>query len=167
MKKIITENKGLIRSIIRKTTGSYNEDIEQEVYIKTWKNLEKYKEQGKFKQWIAALAANVCRDYFKSKLYHQNTLEITDEEILNTIPSNISQEETFDSKTRQKLILKAVNELPTKMRKVIILFEFEGLSQEQIAKKINIPLGTVKSRLFNAKQILSQKLSYLKQGETK
>ena len=49
-----------------------------------------------------------------------------------------------------------------KMRKVIILFEFEGLSQEQIARKTGVPVGTVKSRLFHARQILSQKLSYLK-----
>lgn len=48
------------------------------------------------------------------------------------------------------------------MRKVIILFEFEGLSQEQIARKTGVPVGTVKSRLFHARQILSQKLSYLK-----
>ena len=50
MKKIIAENRSRIRAIIKKLTGSYNEDIEQEVYIKTWRNLENYKENGKFKQ---------------------------------------------------------------------------------------------------------------------
>ena len=49
MKKIIEQHKGLIRSIIKKIVGSYNEDIEQEVYIKTWKSLSDYKEQGKLK----------------------------------------------------------------------------------------------------------------------
>ena len=68
----------------------------------------------------------------------------------------------INAKMRQKLILKAVDELPAKMRKVIILFEFEGLSQEQIARKTGVPVGTVKSRLFHARQILSQNLSYLK-----
>ncbi len=162
MKEIIAENKGLIRAIIRKITGSYNEDIEQEVYIKTWRNLENYKEEGKFKQWISALTANVCRDYFKSRQYRQDSAETGGEEILENIPTAVSQEEVLDAKMRQKLILKAVDELPAKMRKVIILFEFEGLSQEQISKKTGVPVGTVKSRLFNARQILSQKLSYLK-----
>ena len=69
MKDIIEQNRGLIKAIIKKLTGSYNEDIEQEVYIKTWRNMGHYKEQGKFSQWIGALTANVCRDYFKSRQY--------------------------------------------------------------------------------------------------
>ena len=48
MKHIIEQNKKYIKAVIRKLTGSNNEDIEQEVYIKTWQNLPKYKEQGKF-----------------------------------------------------------------------------------------------------------------------
>lgn len=58
MKDIIEQNRGLIKAIIKKLTGSYNEDIEQEVYIKTWRNMGHYKEQGKFSQWIGALTAN-------------------------------------------------------------------------------------------------------------
>lgn len=108
------------------------------------------------------LTANVCRDYFKSRAYRQKCTEICDDETLETIRSGYSQEEIINAKMRQKLILKAVDELPAKMRKVIILFEFEGLSQEQIARKTGVPVGTVKSRLFHARQILSQKLSYLK-----
>ncbi len=162
MKDIINKNKGLIRAVIRKFTGSYNEDIEQEVYIKTWRNLDNYHEEGKFKQWIGTLTANVCRDYFKSRQYGQNNAEVRDPEILETMPTGSSQEEAVDAKIRQKLILKAVDELPPKMRKVIILYEFEELSLEQIAQKTGVPAGTVKSRLFNARQILKQKLSYLK-----
>lgn len=162
MKDIINKNKGLIRAVIRKFTGSYNEDLEQEVYIKTWRNLDNYHEEGKFKQWIGALTANVCRDYFKSRQYNQSNAEVRDQETLEAIPAGSSQEEAADAKMRQKLILKAVDELPSKMRKVIILYEFEELSLEQIAQKTGVPAGTVKSRLFNARQILKQKLSYLK-----
>ena len=50
-------------------TGSQNEDIEQEVYIRTWKNLDKYKENGKFKSWINTITANLCRDYMKSSYF--------------------------------------------------------------------------------------------------
>ena len=53
-------------------TGCENEDIEQEVYIKTWKNMDKYKEQGKFKSWINTITANLCRDYLRSN-YFKNT----------------------------------------------------------------------------------------------
>ena len=161
MRNIIKENQGLIKSIIKKITGSYNDDIEQEVYIKTWKNIDNYKETGKFKSWIATLTANVCRDYFKSSMYKQNIREVRDEEVLGNRAVSSSAEKVIDAKKRQKIILKAIDELPYKMRKVIILFEFEDFTVSEIAKKLGEPEGTIKSRLFNARKVLSEKLKFL------
>lgn len=162
MKKIIAENRSRIRAIIKKLTGSYNEDIEQEVYIKTWRNLDNYKENGKFKQWISALTANVCRDYFRSRQYKISEAQVNDEEILEAAAVCGKQEERLDARQRQKAILKAVDNLPRKMRQVVVLFEFEELSCEQISKKTGLPVGTIKSRLFNARKILSEELKFLK-----
>ena len=50
-------------------TGGYNEDIEQEVYIRTFKNLNKYEERNKFSSWISVITANICRDYLKSAFF--------------------------------------------------------------------------------------------------
>ncbi len=166
MKQIIAENKGLIRSIIKKITGNYNDDIEQEVYIKTWKNIDDYKETGKFKQWIAILTANVCRDYFRSRQYIQTKAENTNEELLGLIANKKNPEVILDAKKRQKIILQAVDSLPAKYKKIVIWFEFEELSYEQIANKTGLPIGTVKSRLYNARKILAEKLKFLK-GENK
>ena len=162
MKDIIAENQGRIRAIIKKLTGSYNEDIEQEVYIKTWRNKENYEEKGKFAQWIGTLTANVCRDYFKSAQERMAARRVGGSEVLEKVRVGGNQEEILDRKKRQKIILKAVDELPKKMREVIILFEFEELSCEQIAKKTGVPEGTVKSRLHSARKILSEKLQFLR-----
>lgn len=163
MKQIILENRNRVKAIIRRLTGSNNEDLEQEVYIKTWQNLDKYQEQGKFAQWISMLTANVCRDYFKSKQYRQNVTQRGDDEVLESCCAEAApQEEIIDAKTRQKLILKAVDSLPKKLRQTVVWFEFEELSYEQIAKKTGEPVGTIKSRLFNARKILGEKLKFLK-----
>ncbi|MBO5442302.1 MAG: sigma-70 family RNA polymerase sigma factor [Alphaproteobacteria bacterium] len=162
MKQLIEQNKSRIRAIIRKLTGSYNEDIEQEVYIKTWKNLDNYKEEGKLSQWIGMITANVCRDYFRSKQYKISSVQLNDEEAAENIVSPDNQEERLDAKARQKQILKAVDSLPYKMRKIVYLIEFEEMSYEQVSKKTGLPVGTVKSRLFNARKILSEKLQHLK-----
>ncbi len=162
MKQLIEQNKSRIRAIIRKLTGSYNEDIEQEVYIKTWKNLDNYKEEGKLSQWIGMITANVCRDYFRSKQYKISSVQLNDEEAAENIVSPDNQEERLDAKARQKQILKAVDSLPYKMRKIVYLVEFEEMSYEQVSKKTGLPVGTVKSRLFNARKILSEKLQHLK-----
>ena len=161
MRNIIEENKGLIKAIIKKITGSYNDDIEQEVYIKTWKNIDNYKESGKLKSWIATITANVCKDYFKSSSYKQNLREVRDENVLENKAVLASQEKIVDAKKRQKIILKAVDELPYKMRNVVVLFEFEDFSISEIAKKLGEPEGTVKSRLFNARKVLAEKLKFL------
>lgn len=166
MKEIIEQHKGLVRAIIKKITGSYNEDIEQEVYIKTWRSLPQYQETGKLKSWIAMIASSVCRDYFKSSGYKQSQAEVTNEELLAAKAVVAPQEKIIDAKARQKIILKEVDNLPAKMRKVIILFEFEDYSVAQIAKKLGEPEGTIKSRLHNARKILAENLKFL-QGENK
>lgn len=164
MQDIISAYKGKIRAVIKKMTGSYNEDIEQEVYIRTWRGFSQYQEQGKLSQWIGTVAANVCRDYFKSRQTRSLQMQDHDEEVLENIPAPSDPEMIFDAKTRQKIILKAVDSLPKKMRDVVILREFEELSCQQTAQKLHISEGTVKSRLFNAHKILAKVLKPL-QGE--
>ena len=164
MQDIISTYRSKIRAIIKKLTGSYNEDIEQMVYIKTWQGFTRYQEQGKLSQWIGALTANICRDYYRLKQTKGDQQTEYDEEILENISYEINPEILLDTKIRQKIILKAVNSLPSKMRQVIILCEYEEMSIKQVAKELGISEGTVKSRLFNARKILEKVLKPL-QGE--
>lgn len=150
-------------SIIKNFTGARNEDIEQEVYIKVWKNLGSYSEQNKFGKWINTITANTCRDYLKSKSNKIERENYNDDEELNSIKDSETRtpEKILDKKERQKAILKAVDSLPGKMKEIIILYEFEGKNYEEISKKLRIPTGTVKSRLSNARSELKNKLNYL------
>lgn len=162
MKNIINSYKKNVQGIIRKLTGTPNEDLEQEVYLKTWKNIKKYEERGKFSQWISTVTANVCRDYLKSAKRKMNDNAIQDEEILNSVVSDKNNTESeFEQKQRQKFIAQAVYELKPKLREVIVLYEMDGYSYEEIAKKIRCPEGTVKSRIFKARQELYIKLKDL------
>lgn len=142
-------------------TGGYNEDIEQEVYIRTFKNLNKYEERNKFSSWISVITANICRDYLKSAFFKNKKNTLYDEDIVLSAKSNNQPERILTQKERQKAVLKAVNLLPSKLKKVIILYEFEDLSYEQISKKLNIPTGTVKSRISNARKLLQSSLQFL------
>lgn len=142
-------------------TGGYNEDIEQEVYIRTFKNLNKYEERNKFSSWISVITANICRDYLKSAFFKNKKNTLYDEDIVLSAKSNNQPERILSQKERQKAVLKAVDLLPSKLKKVIILYEFEDLSYEQISKKLNIPIGTVKSRISNARKLLQSSLKFL------
>lgn len=161
MKDIIEKNSRKIRQIIKNFTGEYNEDLEQEVYIKTYKSLGKYQEKNRFSQWICTITANLCRDYLKSARFKNSQITDGDEEKIERVKEKTTPEEIYNSKERQKIILKAINSLPKKMKETIILYEFEDYSYEKIAEKLKVPTGTIKSRINNARKILQEQLSFL------
>ena len=162
MKKIIDEYKSGIKAIIHNLTGTHNEDLEQEVYIKAWKNRHKYQEQNNFAAWIYKIAQNTCKDFLKSSAFKKYKITDSADDTLTQIKDNKQNPENeFLKKQRQKIIINAIEKLPPKMREVIILYDMNGLSYEQISQKLNCPQGTVKSRIFNARKELAISLKDL------
>jgi RNA polymerase sigma-70 factor (ECF subfamily) len=162
LKKIIDTHGGGVRGIIKSITGAQNEDIEQEVYIKTWKNLDKCKGKGNFAGWLKTVAANASRDFLRSKAFRQSTLQVPDDEkTVNIQDYTQAPENVFARAQRQRAIAKAIESLKDKQREVIMLFEIEELSLDEISKKLKCPTGTVKSRLFSARRELAEILKDL------
>lgn len=162
LKKIIKTNQNNVKSIIRLITKEDNEDLEQEVYIKVWKNSEKYKEQGSFKSWISTIAKNVSKDYLKSVQKRNQDALTTDDNILNTIKDQKSTPELkVISNDRQKIITTAIEGLRSKFKEVIMLCEIYDYTYEEASFKLKCPVGTIKSRLYNAKKELAIKLQDL------
>lgn len=160
--KVIEANKQNIKNIIRLITKEDNEDLEQEVYVKIWKNSDKYKEKGSIKSWISTIAKNTSLDYLKSA-YHKISQTSTSEDLVisNIKDKKITPEETLTQKERQKRIINAINSLKPKFKEVIIMSEINGYTYEECAKKLKCPVGTIKSRIYNAKRELAEKLQDL------
>ena len=161
-KQIIDNNKEHVKNIIKLITKENNEDLEQEVYIKVWKNSNNYKECGSFKSWISTIAKNISKDYLKSANRKRDINSTSDEQIVNKISDTKANPEQNVIRTfRKKRIKKAIDNLKPKFKEIIIMYEINGLSYDEISKKLNIPIGTVKSRLYNAKKILAEDLADL------
>ena len=161
-KELVKNNQNNVRSIIRLITKETNEDLEQEVFVKVWKNADKYKEQGTFKSWINTIAKNVSKDYLKSAYRKSIETSVSDDEILNSIKDKKTTPELkLISNDRQKRITGAINSLKPKFKEVIMLCEIYGYTYEDAAFKLKCPVGTVKSRLYNAKKELAQNLQDL------
>lgn len=155
-KQLLRSNQNNVRSIIRLITKETNEDLEQEVYVKVLKNADKYKEQGAFKSWINTIAKNVSKDYLKSVQKRNQDCLTSDEEIINSLKDKKeSPELKLISNDRQKRILDAVNSLKPKFKQTVMLCEIYGYSYEDAAYKLKCPVGTIKSRLYNAKKELA------------
>ncbi len=161
-KEIIKNNQNNVRSIIRLITKETNEDLEQEVFVKVWKNSERYNEQGSFKSWINTIAKNVSKDYLKSVQKRNQDALTSDDEILNTIKDKKSTPELrVISNDRQRQITEAIDSLKPKFREVVMLCEIYGYTYEEAAFKLKCPVGTIKSRLYNAKKELANLLKDL------
>ena len=160
--KVIKTNKQNIKSIIRLITKEENEDIEQEVYLKIWKNSEKYNEKGSIKNWISSIAKNASLDYLKSSYYKVFQTSTSDDFVMESIKDKkVTPEDKVVRLDRQKVIVNAINSLKPKFTEVIMLCEINGYSYEECAKKLNCPVGTVKSRIYNAKKELAEVLKDL------
>lgn len=156
IKEIIQTHQNNIKKVIKLITKEENEDIEQEVYIKVWQKSDNYKEQGKLTGWLGTIAKNFSKDYLKSSTKKQHDITISDEiQEYNVLNEKENPETVFIQKQRQKRIVKAIDSLKPKLKEVIMMYEIDGLSYEYIAKELNCPIGTVKSRLFNAKKELA------------
>ena len=158
-KNLIEENKQNVKNVIKKFMGRENEDLEQEVYIRVL-TAKKYEEKGSFKSWINLIAANVSKDYLKSAKNRYET-HVEDEAIFENIKERKTPEDHLLKKERQERIIKAIEELKPKLKEVIMLSEIESYSYEECSEKLKCPTGTVKSRIYNAKKELAEKLKDL------
>lgn len=160
--EIIKTNKQNVKNIIRLITKQENEDLEQEVYLKVWKNAHKYEERGSFKSWINTVAKNVSKDYLKSAGFRNSNNTTSDETVLVTIKDKKqTPENNVIYSERQQRIITAIEELKPKLKETIMLCEIQGYTYEEAANKLHCPIGTIKSRIYNAKKELAEKLEDL------
>ncbi|MDQ2686841.1 MAG: sigma-70 family RNA polymerase sigma factor [Armatimonadota bacterium] len=150
------------------------EDLTQEVFVRLYTSLDSFRSQASLNTWLFRIAGNLCIDHFRRAKKHRAIAFSLDEprdaegaeagggktyEVPDTTyePHRVAEQ----AETAQQ-IQQALGQLPEKLRAVLILHDIEGLPYEEIAQIVGCPLGTVKSRLFNARLQLRQRLtSYL------
>jgi len=131
-------------------------DISQEVFVKAYKSLRRFRGEARFKTWLMRITANHCKDYLKKRRLKTVPFE---EAIRTDAPSHVpGPSERVEANELGAAIEKAVASLPVKHRSAFILREYEGLSYEEMAQVMGCSLGTVMSRLHHARKKLQQAL---------
>jgi len=142
------------------------EDVAQEVFIRAYRNLAGFREAASFPTWLYRIATNLAIDAARSRKSRRadtvsldEPVETAEGEISRQLPADrrgtVSQ---VESSHLQQIVAEAIAQLSAKLRTVITLYDIEGLSYEEIAEVLGCPVGTVKSRLFNARNQLRDKL---------
>lgn len=141
-------------------------DISQEAFVKIYKNLAQYNPQYKFSSWLLKSVNNLCVDYFRTKSDQTASLDsIMDsgaEGILagnNTVPSSAEEFERNETKLELRMLLKeAISQLPLDYKSVVVLRHLQNLSYKEISQILNLPMGTIKARIFRARKMLKTHL---------
>jgi RNA polymerase sigma-70 factor (ECF subfamily) len=139
------------------------EDLVQETFIKAFHSLDSYNDQYAFSTWLYKIAFNNCIDSIRKKklrtLSIDKPISLREGEVHHQLPAQIpGPEGKFLFIERKKMIQQAIASLPERYRRVIILRHQEDRSYEEISEILNIPLGTVKARIFRAREMLKKKL---------
>ena len=154
-----------VRNVIYRMCGDAQiaEDAAQETFIQAWLHIASYRPQASLRSWLYRIAVNAATDMLRrQKRILPNSLED-----LDLKDPQLGPEALFAQGERTALIQQAVLSLPDACRPVLVLREYEGLSYHEIADTLDIPLGTVMSRLNYARKLLREKLesNFLLQAE--
>ena len=136
------------------------EDIAQESFIKVHKSLNSFREESAFFTWLYRVTVNTAKNYLSSK---QRKKEMSISEIVDSDGHNIFDKLTADSpedilaaNNLRDVIFNSFSALPEELRTALSLREFEGLSYEEIAKILDCPIGTVRSRIFRGREQIQE-----------
>lgn len=143
------------------------EDIAQETFIRAYRALAQFRGEAQFYTWLYRIAVNTAKkalmDLKRDPVVFEGALRGSDDDDETSRAGNeLTTSETPDTVLAAKEIAAAVNAameaLPEELRQAVTLREIEGLSYEEIASMMNCPIGTVRSRIFRAREAISAKV---------
>ncbi len=140
------------------------EDVAQEAFIKAYRALPSFRGDSAFYTWLYRIGINTAKNYLVAMGRRAPTVSETEgpdgegSEESGQVPDYNTPENELMSRQIAETVNRAVEELPEELRTAITLRELEGLSYEEIASIMNCPIGTVRSRIFRAREAIAEKL---------
>lgn len=141
-------------------------DVVQESFIKAYRSLDSFRGDSAFYTWLYRIAVNTAKNYLTAQGRRPPTEDIlADEAESYEMGGNLREVETPEnqmlSNELKKIVFDTINSLQADLRTAITLREIEGLSYEEIAEIMDCPVGTVRSRIFRAREIIEAKIKPL------
>jgi RNA polymerase sigma-70 factor (ECF subfamily) len=137
-------------------------DLTQDFFFKIFTVLEKYNFEYKFSTWAYRICYNLVIDHIRKNQAQVDSLDdetVSSRDMLDS--DNVSREDGFKALAREETrdyVWRVVDEIPLKFRELILLRYIQDLKYEEIAEITSLPVGTVKNRIFKAKEILKQEM---------
>lgn len=141
-------------------------DISQETFIKAYKALPNFRGESAFYTWLYRIAVNTAKNHLtvQSRKITKSDYDVTEIEQIEgnmTLTEQTTPENLLIKDELQETILNTIENLPEDLKSAIMLREIEGLSYEEIAAVMECPVGTVRSRIFRARETIDNKIKPL------
>ena len=150
------------------------EDIAQETFIRAYRALSQFRGDAQFYTWLYRIAVNTAKkalmDMKRNPTISENAFKSSDDDETSPLENELTSSETPDAVLASKEIAEMVNAameaLPAELRQAITLREIDGLSYEEISDVMNCPIGTIRSRIFRAREAISQRIKPLLENQS-
>ncbi len=144
-------------------------DVAQEAFIKAYRALPRFRGDSSFYTWLYRIGINTAKNHLVSQGRRppDSDIDAQDAErydIESRLKDHESPEALAQRDQVQETVMSAINELPEDLRTAITLREFEGLTYDEIAQAMDCPIGTVRSRIFRAREAIDRRLRPLLSG---
>lgn len=142
------------------------EDVAQEAFLKAYRALPSFRGDSAFYTWLYRIAVNTAKNYLVSRGRRppSTDVDMDDAELVDDTSSLRdveSPDATLEKEDLQRVITKAIEDLPEELRTAFTLREFSGLSYEDITEIMACPVGTVRSRIFRAREAIDKRVKEL------
>lgn len=163
---IVKQNQEKVRNICFRYVNNVDDsdDIAQEVFIQVFKSISHFREEAQISTWVYRIAVNKSLDFIRSKNRKKRFAQLTsifkfeEEETIIEIPSYDTPDKDLDDKERKEVLDFALNKLAKNQRTAIVLSKYEGFSNTEIAKIMDLSLSAVEALIHRAKKNLHKEL---------
>jgi len=150
---LVKRHQDRILNLAYQFTGSRDEawDLAQEIFVRLYLRLDRYDRARPFRFWFNSLARNLCIDHYRSRQEKQRLATVALEAAESIAAADPLPDRRLEQREQRDLILSALDTLSAISREAIVLKDLQEMTLEEIAQALELPLGTVKSRIFRAR----------------
>lgn len=144
------------------------QDVTQEAFIKAYRALPRFRGDSAFYTWLYRIAINTAKNHLvsRSRRPPDTDVDVDMEEGMHqeSLSDAVNPENSLATDQLEAVVYKAIDDLAEDLKVAVTLREFEGLSYEEIAEVMDCPVGTVRSRIFRAREAIEKKIAGIEKG---
>src|ERR687889_2219622 len=166
--QIVRQNWRKVFNVAYKFVGKHDEaeDLTQDIFLKIFKALRTFDRRANFQTWIISISRNLCIDHYRSVRKERQTIaRDVDSNDLQPASSERGPYAAAEHQDLREMLRIALGKLPTTLRTAVVLRDLQELSYQEIADRLNLPEGTVKSRINRGRLELARQIQKLREQQ--